>query len=315
MTDPLEELEIEITQTGLTSAPPARHSEIDLSALLARVTHDTVARWMVSKDKLDHGPFSGQELVQLIVRGEVLPEHELVNLETHDRSKVADHKVFAEFAEQYRLKKAAQDQASALERTKTVEKASTAFKVLVALGLLAAVGLAAGLFFYSRRGAGKDNANVSEFGARGGAEGDVSASGILGDGKHGRGGRRAGGGGGSGGAPEPHNAAGTTYEQAMSQAVELNMNSEGGERQLSRGDIQGVMDGRMGALMSCGTGGANGRVRIDFAISGSGQVLGTSVRAGSPAFQACIQAKLAQTRFPSFSAPRMGASYTIEVGD
>jgi hypothetical protein len=37
------------------------------------------------------------------------------------------------------------------------------------------------------------------------------------------------------------------------------------------------------------------------------------VRQGSPAFQACINAKARAIRFPSFPAPRMGARYSFSV--
>jgi hypothetical protein len=54
-------------------------------------------------------------------------------------------------------------------------------------------------------------------------------------------------------------------------------------------------------------------VRIDMAIGGSGAVMGSSVRAGSPEFQRCVQGRVAAIRFPSFSAPRMGASFSFSA--
>ena len=78
------------------------------------------------------------------------------------------------------------------------------------------------------------------------------------------------------------------------------------------------MNGRINTLFTCVSGEMRGgrslgRVRIDMAIAGSGQVLGSSVRAGSSEFQRCIQQRVAAIRFPSFGAPRMGASYTFDA--
>ena len=92
----------------------------------------------------------------------------------------------------------------------------------------------------------------------------------------------------------------------------------GGEGRLSPAQVQGVMNGQINSMFGCvsnelRSGRSLGRVRIDIAIAGSGQVQGSSVRAGSPEFQRCIQGRVGGIRFPSFGAPRMGASYSFDA--
>ena len=290
---------------------PVKSAEVDLGAILGTITQNDAARWMVEKDKLDHGPFSGRELVGLIAKGEVLGDHGLLTMDTGERRKVRDVPEFVEFVEQYKMKKASLDEKQAIVTAAKVEKASNAAKFLVAGGVLAGIALIGGVFFYTRTAETNRqiaDAQLADLYARGDVEIEGTA-GILPDPPRGggrRGGRRAGGGGAS-------------YEDAMNEVVDIGSAAgSGGEGRLSPGTVAGVMNGRINTFFSCVSqelrGGASlGRVRIDMAIAGSGQVIGSSVRAGSPEFQRCIQQRVAAVRFPTFSAPRMGASYSFDA--
>jgi hypothetical protein len=105
----------------------------------------------------------------------------------------------------------------------------------------------------------------------------------------------------------------------MSEAMDIgDATRSGGEGRLSPAQVAGVMNSQISSMFGCvsselRSGRSLGRVRIDIAIAGSGQVMGSSVRAGSPEFQRCIQARVASVRFPSFGAPRMGASYSFDA--
>jgi hypothetical protein len=58
------------------------------------------------------------------------------------------------------------------------------------------------------------------------------------------------------------------------------------------------------------------RVSLKFAIEGkTGEVMGVTVTSGgSSEFQSCISSKMKSIKFPTFSAPRMGASFYFDVG-
>lgn len=301
---------------SLVGAPPPAQASamVDLGKIISKITENDAARWMAQKDGLDHGPFSGRELVGLIAKGEVLGDHILLNMDTGERRKTRDYPEFLEFVEQYKLKAHAEAEKVAIVQSAKTEKASNTAKALIAVAVLGAVGILLAVFFYTRGAeeshtvAGADLADLYD---RGDIEIEGTA-GILPDpparsgGHHGP--RRAGGGG-----------AGTSYEEAMSQVVDIGSAAgSGGEGRLSPAQVAGVMNGRINSFFPCvGTelrsGGRLGRVRISIAISGNGSVLGSSVDSGSPAFQSCVQRVVAGTHFPSFGAPRMGASFAFDA--
>jgi hypothetical protein len=287
---------------------------VDLSSLLSKITENDAARWMAQIDGLDHGPLSGRELVAMIAKGEVKGEHGLLNMDTGERKKVRDYPEFLEFVEQYRLKAAAQAEVAAIGQAAKTEKASNTAKFLIAGAVLGVVGLGVAVFFITR-GAERDHtiagADMADLYERGDVQIEGTA-GILPDPPRGSGHRTHHTGGGGGGS-------GRSYEDAMNDVVDLGSAAgSGGEGRLSPGTVAGVMNGRINSFFPCvgaelRSGGSLGRVRIDLAIAGNGSVLGSSVHVGSGTFQSCVQRVVGGIHFPSFSAPRMGASYTFDA--
>lgn len=292
----------------LASPAPAPSAEVDLGGLLSKITENDAARWMVVKDNLDHGPFSGRELVQLVLKGEVLGNHGLLNMDTGERRKVKDAPEFAEFVEQFKIKKAEADHKVALERSAKREKLSFVAKGAILAAVVAVVGLGVGIFILTLPDAAEErraSADLTDLYERGEIE-ITGAADILDDppaGQRRRGGRRGGGRGGM------------SYEDAMNQVVDLGNVAQGGSMaRLSPQQVAGVMNQNINRLLPCVAREPNvGTVRIEMAIAGSGEVLGASVRNGSPAFQSCIAGKVRRIRFPSFAAPRMGASFTFSA--
>jgi serine/threonine-protein kinase len=295
---------------------PTPSAQVDLGSLLKKITENDAPRWMAQKDGLDHGPFSGRELVELIAKGEVLGDHGLLNMDTGERKKVSEWPDFIEFVEQHRLKRAIEAETHAIAHSEKVEKRGNVAKFLFAGAAIAAILLVLGVFLYTR-GAEQDqaiaNSDLADLYARGEVQIE-GAAGILpdpprGSGRRGSGGHRSGGGGGGG----------RSYEDAMNEAMDIgDATRSGGEGRLSPAQVAGVMNGQINSMFGCVSselrgGRSLGRVRIDMAIAGSGQVIGSSVRAGSPEFQRCIQGRVGSIRFPSFGAPRMGASYSFDA--
>ncbi len=296
------------------AAPAAAPSAmVDLGKIISKITENDAARWMAQKDGLDHGPFSGRELVGLIAKGEVLGDHVLLNMDTGERRKTREYPEFLEFVEQYKIKAHAHAEKVAIVESAKTERASNTAKFLIAAAVLGAVAVVLLVFFLTRGAeqshdvAGADMADLYD-------RGDIQiegTAGILPDPPRGSGGhhgpRRSGGGGG------------TSYEEAMSQVVDMGSAAgSGGESRLSPAQVAGVMNGRINSFFPCvGTelrsGGHLGRVRISLAIGGNGSVLGSSVDAGSPAFQSCVQRVVGGIHFPSFGAPRMGASFAFDA--
>jgi eukaryotic-like serine/threonine-protein kinase len=294
-------------------AAPAQAAEVDLGAMLAKITENDAPRWMVVKNKLDHGPFSGRELVEQIASGEVRGHHRLLNMDTGERREVADWPDFVEFVQQYEIKKRADDHRKQLMASEKAETRSNVFKIGVAAALVGVLLLGGVTYLLTRQTATEEEiaeANLADLYERG----DVKIEGTAGvlpeptGRRRGTGGARRGGAGG-----------GLSYEDAMNRAVEMgDLNSAGGEQRLTPATVASVMNKHINKLFTCvsqelRSGGKLGQVQIDLAIAGSGEVMGASARQGSPAFQSCIASKTSSIRFPSFSAPRMGARYAFSV--
>lgn len=290
---------------------------VDLQGLLARIDENDAPRWMMVKDGLDHGPFSGRELVELIMRGELGEADGLMNMDTGARSDAREFEDFREFFSQHALKKQQEHQALALERSEKVEKVSNTAKFLGAAAVLGAVAVITVITMFTLQAreetAATDVDTRAELFERGEIPITGTAERLPSRGRRGRGGARPTG-ARAGGSPGAF-----SYEDAMNRAVELgDVSQGGGERQLSGAVVASTMNRHVNQFYSCVAQELRGgqqisRVQLDLAIAGSGEVLGVSARQGSARFQQCISARVRSVRFPSFSAPRMGARYSFSI--
>ena len=304
----------EPVRASIPSAPsPDGAQVVDLAALLGEITAHDAERWMAQKDRLDHGPFSARELVQQILRGEVLEDHIVVNMDSGERKKLRQWSEFKHFAEEYRVRKAKQDAEQALARSVQTEKHGNAAKIAIAVIVFFVIAGAAGIYFWSRQTAGISEATPDQL-ADLFAAGRIEVKGAAGILPAPRGGFRRGGGRSSGGGARAGTGGGSlSYEDAMNQAVDLgNVEHGGGEQQLTAQQVAGTMNGNVRRFGRCiGIDPAVRSVSMSLAIAGSGQIVGVSVSSGSPAFRQCVASTARGIRMPPFSAPRMGASYSF----
>ena len=287
------------------SAAQERRSlgEVDLKDVLAKITEDDSPRWMVVKEGMDHGPFSGRQLVNMIVQGDAIAAHELMNTDTGRRAKLSEFDEFQEFVQQYELRRFEQERAQALAHAETREKKSVLFKVGIGLSAVAVLAVVGVLYALTRSDADATALEDAELDMY--KRGEVAISGSAGILPMPRGGARRG---------VRRSGGALSYEDAMMQAVELgDAKGGGGEQQLSAATVAGVMNGRLNQLFRACVRGKAGKVKIDIAIAGSGEVLGVSVNGGDAALQRCVAGQVRGIRFPRFSAPRMGARYSFDT--
>jgi serine/threonine-protein kinase len=305
------------TSFSASSGTDDRVSTIDMAALMARFGQAETARWMVQKDKFDHGPFSDRELVQMIMQGEVLGHHILLDMDTGVRKKVRAWNDFEDFLEAWRLKKKKMDEEAALQRTEKAETRGIVFKLVIGLSVLGAIGLAIGGYFLSRQlreekelgpeeliaafdsGEMKLKMGTGKPGGGGGAKGKA-------------GGRRGskGGGGGKDGEFVP----GMSYEEAMAMGVNLgSAKSAAGQRQLTAGDIDSIMNKNVRKFLPCMSGESTKRVDMNIAVAGDGSVIGVTVSQGSPKLKSCVTSVVRRIKFPASNAPRTATSWFFEI--
>lgn len=297
-----------------TELTPHGHAGPSLEELVLRIQEDDAPRWMVAKDGLDHGPFSGREVVTMIVKGEALGEHNLTNIDTGEQSRISQYPLFSDFVGHYRERKEEETHKAALARAVKVEKLSNAAKVFVAVGIVLVALVAVTIFVRTRQHKSDDARSAEELAAlydRGEIQLEGTAN-VLRSGKGARGRMRRGAGSSAG--------ASGSYEEAMNQAVDLGDISEEGEGMvtLTNEQVASSINRRMSSFSHCvsaelRSGNRLGNVGLDLVIAGNGSVLGVSVRAGSSEFRKCIAAETRQIRFPTFSAPRTSASFSFSV--
>ncbi len=296
--------------------------KFDISKIVERLRNDPNPCWLVVRDRLDHGPFSAAELAERVIAGEYLANHILVDTETSRRQSLGDHPDFgalaANRARKERQKKERAAEARAIKREKLMQRAKL---VIVAVGLLGLVA-ALGVWLLNRPAPEAEHeagpTSIEELYAAGKivVESEV---GLLpdepvrptGNAKTRRKpARRA----------VPASSDGrASYEDAMSQAVDLgDVSKGGGQARLTSAEVTKVMNAHLKKLLGCvgselSSGGKLTTVQVDLAIAGSGKVLGASARQGSEAFKRCIETKTNLIPFPTFEAPRMGARFAFKV--
>lgn len=302
--------------TIASETPPANSQATgdDIGDLTARLTSNDGPRWVFVKDGMDHGPFTARELIKAIVDGEVLEQNLLFNMASNEKKPLAEYPDFQPFVQQYRIRRDEKEHAVALDRSKKDEKRSNAAKFAILAVSIGAIVLIGGSYLLNRRAANVRKKHEADLAALY-ESGQVQITGTAGILKIPT---RSGARGSKSGSHSSGGGFGS-YEDAMNQALELgDATKGGGERQLTSGDVAGVMNRELNRMFGCvgeelRRGGKLGNVGIDIAILGSGKVAGASVHAGSAAFQRCISAKVQNVHFPSFPAPRMGARYSFSV--
>jgi hypothetical protein len=175
-----------------------------LAALKAHLESDPRPRYVVNKDKMDHGPFSAVELLQQIATHSFTGDHLLRDELSGQTHPIKDWEQFAPFAEQSALKREVVAEAKEVQRVVQAEKKGTAAKSTIAIAVVVALVAGATLWFMKVRGSRNDDVELAD---------DPNAldlsldGGVHGGARHG--GHRGGGGGGGG------FSGGMSYEAAI----------------------------------------------------------------------------------------------------
>lgn len=289
-------------------------STIDMGELLSGLGNSETAKWMVQKDKFDHGPFTDRELVQMILIGDVEGKHQCLNMDTGVRKKVRAWEEFEGYLERYRLKKQQQEEEAARVRAEKAEVRGTMASWLIVLIVVGVIGLAAGAYLLSRTLRKEKTYTPEEMiAALDSGEIKLKTGGNLinkGGGKGGgKGSGRRGGGGGGGMFVD-----GMSYEDAMNMGVNLgSLANGGGQQQLTPQDITNIMDRNVRRFLPCMAGQSVKKVEMNIAITGDGRVMGVSVSQGDDKLKRCVQSVVRGIKFPQSASPRTAASWYFEL--
>ncbi|MBO6937118.1 MAG: hypothetical protein JJ863_19265 [Deltaproteobacteria bacterium] len=127
---------------------------------------------------------------------------------------------------------------------------------------------------------------------------------------------------GMGAAALPTGTATTGDNLGENDPRELAAGENGGEQQLTQGQIESAMDGGFGAIRRClvlvpGDAPVTGRLTFGLRIAGSGQVQRVNLRGPAVVTQGepgdCLRTAARRIRFPSFDGPEMIVHYPITL--
>jgi len=191
----------EYAAANVEAIPPARISAPNLverlAALKQRLESDPRPRYVVNKDRMDHGPFSAVELLQQIAVNGFVAEDLLRDELSGQTRPIGEWDEFAPFSEQAALKREVIEEKRVVAQVAKAEKKAGLAKSSIGIVVVASLAAGATIWFLTSKGSRNDdvsivNDSLLEMTLDGGIKGrKKKAAGARGGG--------AGGGGGPGG--------------------------------------------------------------------------------------------------------------------
>jgi hypothetical protein len=202
-----------------------------LAALKARLEADPRPRYVVNKDKMDHGPFTAVELLQQLASHAFTASDVLRDEIGGQQMPIGEWEEFAPFATQAGLLRAIRAEEKAVVRAADADKKRGIAKSILAVSVVIALAGVATVWFFTRRGTRNEDVVVSN--DRGGV---VVVNGDIKGKKRAPGaGHATGGGGGS-------YAGGQSYEAVLNSNNEsISIGSEQAGPDLTNAQLAGPL--------------------------------------------------------------------------
>ncbi len=127
------------------SMPASASGNAVVDRALAAALSDTSEKWLVSKGRLDYGPFSLADVVAQIEKGEIVAGNIIMDKDTGARSDVGEHPLLGPMVDAARARIDEQRRAQAEVKVQSREKSRGA--MLYAFIVLGVAGAAAGVYF------------------------------------------------------------------------------------------------------------------------------------------------------------------------
>jgi len=277
--NPQQRVDIHMPGGGSATAPQpearvTRDPTKQLANLKARLESDMRPRYVVNKDRMDHGPFSAVELLQQIASNKFVGEDILRDELTGVAQKINEWEEFSPFAQHAGMHRDIAHEKKEVAKVESAEKKAGAAKFIIG-GILAVSLLAGAVFWFVQvRGSRKDGSDLSDDPSAI----DLSGGGSLKGGKKATAGGKGGTGGGTGGGGGY--AGGGSYEAALAaNNQEISICGAKGGPDLTDGQLNAPM--RNAAFISgCGAPDSM-KVTVRVAVK-NGRAMGVSVYPNPP---------------------------------
>jgi len=286
------------------AASAASSAGIAVDRVLHAALADSTEKWLISKGKLDYGPFSLADVITQIEKGDIVAGNVIMDKDSGARSDVGEHPMLGPMIEVARQRRDDARRAQAEVAVQSSEKKKgVMLYLLIFLGVL---GAAAAVYFVIKAVKG-DSAEkkIEGIAALDGASLKVTVSMPKAPPKR-TGGKRTGGNTGAGGS-----------HQRGNEDLSLDMSDEddSGSSTLDMGTVYGVYSKQGGRLGGCLQKTGAGQASIGMIIDGaSGRVTLVKVDGKqSGGTWACLNGVLRGMQFPKLKGGRTRAEFDIGI--
>jgi hypothetical protein len=286
-------------------AGAAASGNVVVDRALAAALADTTEKWLVSKGRLDYGPFSLADVVKQIEKGDIVAGNIIMDKDTGARSDVGTHPLLGPMVDAAKQRLDDQRRAQAEVAVQSAEKKrGAALYAVIGLGV---IGAAIAVYFVIKSTRHDDAANkVAGVAALDGAQLKVTVSMPKAPPKRtgGGGGRHAGGGGGG------------ASQKNSSEDLSLDLSDDSDETEtLGMDKVYAVYSHYGAQLGGCLRSTGTSQATIGIIIDGpSGRVKFTKVNDQTAgATWNCINRVMRSMQFPAIHGPRTRAEFDIGV--
>lgn len=300
---PATAVEAQSLASSLTNAPAASGNAV-IDRALASALADSTEKWLVTKGKLDYGPFSLADVVTQIEKGDIVAGNIIMDKDTGARVDVGDHPLLGPMVDVARQKR--DDARRAQAEVKVQSQHKKRGFLLYGVIILGVAGLGGGgyLIYQSSKKAekGEETSVVAQEGAS--LKVDLSQPKAPPPVKR---------------KPGKRTGAGGNYTGNASDDLALDMSDEGedggGTETLPMGEVFAGYSRKAGALGGCLRSAGTSSVSIYISIDGkSGRVNVTKVNGGaSGGLWACVNGVMRSIQFRQTSGGRTRAEFDINI--
>jgi hypothetical protein len=275
-------------------------------ALMAAMAN-TEERWLISKGKLDFGPFTLAHICEQVQTNQILPGHTIIDKDTGGRKKVEDHPLLFELVEAAKQKRDEARRTSAeVQHAVSEKRRGAALYIFITVGVLA---LGGGVYFLvTKLAADKKD---EESGAIVALEGGSLQAKISFPSKAERQRRaksRGKGGGKSGGPGGPAGG----WDDSLNLDMSPDDEEDGGSDRLSDSDVNPVIQRHGSGLARCLTSTGTHNANIEFHVKPDGHVSQSRVNGStSSAVANCVRGVMQKMQFPTFNGVRSKHEFDI----
>ncbi len=270
---------------------------------LAAAMADTEERWLVSKGKLDYGPFTLTAVVEEIRADQIVSGHVIIDKHTGERMAVEDHPLLHDVVDQAKQERDHRRRADAEEAHHSQEKRrGVTLYAFIAVGVILIGSLA--YVVVGKLSGSKKQETASNIGSLEGGELRAkltfpkASKRRRSTGKRRR--RRTSGNAASGNSDEP---------------MALDMSEDGGDERLDNNQINRVVGRYGGKLGRCLGRTGSSYAKINFSVRGKdGRVTWVKVNGKkSGSLFSCVNSVMRSMKFPTFDGTRTRADFDMSL--